>query len=67
MNLLKTPLQTLKEQAVSHLKAKGFEIDYVEITDTTLQTVSDWDEKSPLVGLIAVTLNNIRLIDNMVL
>jgi pantoate--beta-alanine ligase len=67
MNLLKIPLQTLKDQAVSHLKNKGFEIDYVEITNTSLQTVSNWDEKSPLVGLIAVSLNNIRLIDNMAL
>jgi pantoate--beta-alanine ligase len=65
-NLGQQPLKTLKRNAKNSLEEQGFIVDYVEIADAnTLETVNGHSEK--LVALIAATINNIRLIDNMVL
>ena len=65
-NLGQQPLKTLKRNAKNILEEEGFTLDYVEIADAyTLETVNGHSEK--LVALVAATINNIRLIDNMVL
>jgi pantoate--beta-alanine ligase len=65
-NLGQQPLKTLKRNAKNNLEDEGFTVDYVEIADAyTLETVNGYSEK--LVALVAATINNIRLIDNLVL
>lgn len=64
-NLKKGMLNGLKQQAVDYLTNKGFDVDYAELTDDKLRILNEWDGKTKVVALIAATLNNIRLIDNM--
>jgi pantoate--beta-alanine ligase len=62
------PLQPLLTEATGRLRQAGFLPDYVSLADaTTLEPVTDWDGKRPLVCLIAAFLNEVRLIDNLVL
>lgn len=50
------------------LTEKGFKNDYVDIADAyTLEPIIHWDGKQKIVCLVAVFLNEVRLIDNMVL
>lgn len=65
-NLTHLPFQTLREQAIIRLQKKGFEVDYVEITDAFLQPVTEWNEKDTLVGIVAASIHSVRLIDNMI-
>lgn len=61
-------LLKLKREAAKKLQQKGFHVDYCEIADAQhLSTVTNWDGKQKLVALIAATLNDVRLIDNMTL
>ncbi len=61
-------INELKREAIIMLEQKGFRIDYVEIADAnTLTPITEWDGKQKLVALIAVYLNEVRLIDNMIL
>jgi pantoate--beta-alanine ligase len=56
----------IKELAVKALENDGFSVDYVEISDAqTLEAASN--KTHPLVGLIAASLDKVRLIDNMAL
>ncbi len=60
------PLDSTKQVAVKTLEAAGFTVDYVEIADaTTLEPATSPSQK--LVGLVAATISNVRLIDNMLL
>jgi pantoate--beta-alanine ligase len=60
------PLDLLKEAAKEHLIHHGFVVDYVEIAQSNdlapLENV-----KEPSIALIAASLDNIRLIDNLLL
>ena len=59
-------LQKLKNNAAEHLQQKGFSIDYVEIARVSdLEPATDTNQ--PLVALVAASLGQIRLIDNMLL
>ncbi|HMK25525.1 MAG TPA: pantoate--beta-alanine ligase [Chitinophagaceae bacterium] len=50
------------------LEKTGFKVDYVEIADArNLSPVNTRDGKQKLVALIAATMNEVRLIDNMVI
>jgi len=61
-------LQVLKLRAVNFLTEYGFKVDYVEIADATdLTLIDQWDGRTKLVALIAATLDQVRLIDNMLL
>jgi pantoate--beta-alanine ligase len=61
-------LTALKEQAVLELAGKGFKPDYIEIADAgNLSLVNHWDGKQKLVALAAASLNDVRLIDNILL
>jgi pantoate--beta-alanine ligase len=59
--------ELLKESRKGLLKA-GFQLEYLEIADAeSLQIVNEWDDKKKLVVLVAVFLNKIRLIDNILI
>lgn len=61
-------LQDLKERATQYLSAAGFKVDYVEIANAgTLEPMESNDGKTPLVALIAASLHEVRLIDNMLI
>ena len=65
-NLGQLPLKTLRNTARTRLESEGFIVDYVEIADAqTLETVRGGSEK--IVALVAASINNVRLIDNMLL
>src|SRR6185503_7397179 len=56
----------IKEKAKSDLQANGFTVDYAEIADAgDLSFVDDWNGDQKLVALIAASLNEVRLIDNL--
>ena len=61
-------LSTLKEQARKRLTQNGFKVDYAEIANAqNLQIVHHWNGEEFLVALVAVSINDVRLIDNLVL
>lgn len=66
-NLRPGPLSPLLNAAQNMLQENGFQIDYVAITDNQLNVIENWDGEQSLVGLIAATINDVRLIDNMLL
>ena len=68
-NLVNTPLQNLKNEAVSILSNAGFEkIDYVEICDAnTLMPLREHNNKTKIVALAAAFIEGVRLIDNLLL
>jgi pantoate--beta-alanine ligase len=67
-NLQPGEVNGLEENAKAILAEKNFKIDYVEIADAdSLQPVDRWDGRQKLVALVAVFLNDVRLIDNMIL
>lgn len=63
----KEPVQLLIDKVEQQLtEARFAPIDYVAIVNAnTLSVIREWDEKIPLVALIAAYLNGVRLIDNM--
>jgi len=65
-NLGHEPLKTIKRKAKNELEDEGFALDYLEIRDArTLEPIHSYSEK--LVALVAASIGNVRLIDNMVL
>lgn len=62
------PVSSIKEKATAMLQQKGFVIDYIEIANAeNLQPLHQFDSSKTAVALIAATLGNVRLIDNMLL
>jgi pantoate--beta-alanine ligase len=59
-------LEELKKNAVRHLQEKGFVVDYVEICNANDLSVADTTD-GELVALVAATVGQVRLIDNMIL
>ena len=50
------------------LKSKGFEPEYVALANTeALELMDEYNEKVPMVALIAAKIGDIRLIDNLLL
>jgi pantoate--beta-alanine ligase len=64
-NLSPNNLAELKATAKHAIAEEGFEIDYIEITDEALLPIQKWDGKTLLIVLVAASINNIRLIDNL--
>jgi pantoate--beta-alanine ligase len=65
-NLSQLPLKIIKRTAREMLETQGFTIDYIEIVDAyTLENTIGHSQK--IVALIAASINNIRLFDNMIL
>jgi len=67
-NLMPGNLSHLKQEAVKRLTNGGFRVEYVEIADAgNLHPYNEWNGYTPLVGLVAAFLGDVRLIDNMLL
>lgn len=65
-NFKTMPVDVLKKEAFIQLKNAGFVTDYVAICNMqTLMPVANADQ--PAVALIAATIGNVRLIDNLLL
>jgi pantoate--beta-alanine ligase len=63
-HLNEEPLDQLKKEAIRHLQEAGFFVDYVEIANAeTLEPAAN--KKEQLVALIAASLGDVRLIDNI--
>lgn len=61
----KNPIE-LKKMALATLIEKGFIPDYVEIADElSLAPVTEWNSKQKTIALVAASINEIRLIDNL--
>ncbi len=54
-------------EAKKMISEKGFDIDYVELTDCHLNPLENTTSRNGIVALIAASVNKIRLIDNMTL
>jgi pantoate--beta-alanine ligase len=55
-------------RAEQYLVAEGFVVDYVSIANAdNLALLNNWDGQTKIVSLVAVYLNEVRLIDNMLL
>lgn len=58
----------VRKQACSILRSADFNIDYVEVADgNTLMPVENIKTPNKIVALIAASINNIRLIDNLII
>lgn len=59
----------LKESVAQYLLESGFaKVDYIELANADdLSLMNEWDNRSPVVALIAAFMGEVRLIDNMVL
>jgi pantoate--beta-alanine ligase len=66
-NIFERDIADLKVKSVEKLTAKGFEIDYIEITDEILNPVTKAEKNQTIVALIAASIGDVRLIDNMIL
>jgi pantoate--beta-alanine ligase len=65
-NIAKGSLPQTKQKAIEMLQQKGFVVDYVEIVnEENLEIVENWNSSAKLSALVAATLNQVRLIDNM--
>ncbi|MBC7867579.1 MAG: pantoate--beta-alanine ligase, partial [Gloeobacteraceae cyanobacterium ES-bin-316] len=61
-------LSKVSMEAAQYLTGEGFAVDYVEIASAAdLTPVMAWDGKQKLVALIAASLKDVRLIDNLLL
>jgi len=66
-NIFVKEIDDLIEKSIKKLTAKGFDIDYIEITDEILNPIKNAEKKDTIVALIAASIGDVRLIDNMML
>lgn len=67
-NYRKSSPAQLKTKARVILEQAGFKVDYVEIADASdLSVAEKWNDQQKTVALIAATLSEVRLIDNMLI
>ncbi len=67
-NIRNGSLRDLKKQATDDLQKKGFKTDYVEIVNReTLKPINEWDARTNILGVVAASIDEVRLIDNMML
>lgn len=65
-NIQLKSIAELIKQTKETLSNNGLQPEYVEVADAvSLESITDWDNKSKLVALIAAHLGSVRLIDNM--
>ncbi len=58
----------VQKECMELLHAKGFSCDYIVLADAgTLELLSNYDKSRPMVVLIAASIGDIRLIDNLLL
>ena len=60
-------IKALQQSVVDAINAvDGMEVEYYQIVDAySLQPVTEWDGKQPLVGCVTVWMGDVRLIDNI--
>jgi pantoate--beta-alanine ligase len=64
-HITESPVATLEKQGMDILKSAGFAIDYLGVADAeTLHPVEAVQQKK-IVGLVAATIGEVRLIDNL--
>ena len=66
-NIFEISIPTLLKTSEIKLTANGFKVDYIEITDEILNPITSAEKKHTIVALIAVSIGDIRLIDNMII
>ena len=67
-NIRNGSLRDLKKQATDDLQKKGFKPDYVEIVNAeTLKPINEWDARMNILGVVAASTDEVRLIDNMMI
>jgi len=66
-NIFEISIPALKEACKIKLETHGFNVDYVEITDDLLNPIISSDRKQTIVALIAASIGEVRLIDNMII
>lgn len=62
-----TPFDHVIQESTKMILNKGLVIDYLEITDEDLNNISNWHQTSKPIALIAASIDNVRLIDNLIL
>ena len=61
-------LSELKTEAIQYLNDAGFIVDYFEtVAAYNLHSIDKWDKNIPAIALVAASINNVRLIDNILL
>jgi pantoate--beta-alanine ligase len=61
-------LHHLKKEAEEYLIKRNFKPDYIEIAEANnLNPVNKWDGTTDLIAVVAVFINDVRLIDNILL
>jgi pantoate--beta-alanine ligase len=64
--LSKKSFAELKNEAKLMIEENGLKVDYIEIANAKdLSSVNEWDAEKKLIALVAATINEVRLIDNM--
>lgn len=67
-NLTPGDVHTLKQTAITNLTKAGFKVDYLEIARASdLNIIDQWDGYTKILALVAASIDNVRLIDNMLL
>lgn len=68
-NLSRMPISQIKDRIMQNMLENGFSsIDYIAFCDAgTLNPITDSSPKDNVVVLVAATINNVRLIDNLLL
>src|SRR5258705_3389184 len=67
-NISKNNFAELKSEAKTMIEENGLRVDYIEIADAKdLSFVNEWGGKKKLIALAAATINEVRLIDNVLL
>jgi pantoate--beta-alanine ligase len=66
-NIFELSIPALLQTGGNKLTSKGFKVDYIEITDEILNPIKNAEKNQTIVALIAATIGDVRLIDNMIL
>jgi pantoate--beta-alanine ligase len=66
-NIFELSIPALIQTGENKLTSKGFKVDYIEITDEILNPIKNAEKNQTIVALIAASIGDVRLIDNMIL
>jgi pantoate--beta-alanine ligase len=68
-NITKGNTAGIKASVEKMLLDNGFDtIDYISVADAnTLEAVTEWDDQTPIIALVAAFIQGVRLIDNMII
>ncbi len=66
-NIFELSIPALLQTGENKLTSKGFKVDYIEITDEILNPIKNAEKNQTIVALIAASIGDVRLIDNMML